>query len=126
MNTISRNALINKSIKFRVLKNKETLFVNISSALKDYSFNCHIDKLDEALNIKELQSLCFFTKFYIDGKEVVTNSYFTKMHDNGKVFNGTLKDGRKIECLSSEYDFDYITPTSEELKNLILKNIEDF
>jgi len=126
MNTVSRNVLINNSIKLRVLKNKETLFVNISSVLKDYTFNCHVDKLDEALNIKALQSLCLFTKFYLDGKEVVTKSYFTYMYDNGKIFNGTLSDGTKIKCLSSDYDFDSITPTPQELKKLILKNIEEF
>jgi len=126
MNAMSRSDLINNSIKFRVLKNKDTLFVNMSSVLKDYAFSCQAEKLDEALNTKALKSMCFFTKFYINGKEIKTSEYFTQVNDNGKIFQGVLSDGTEIKCSSSSYDFDSITPTPQELKELILKNIEEF
>jgi len=125
MNSIPRSDLIKRSIKFRVLRHQETLFVNMSSALKDHSFSCHINKIDEALN-KELNSLYVFTKFYIDGKELITKSYFTNMYDNGRFFNGVLSDGTKINCRSVCYEFESITPTTQELKALILNNVEDF
>lgn len=126
MNTMSRSDLINNSIKFRVLKNKDTLFVNMSSVLKDYTFSCKKEKLDEALNTKAIMSICLFTKFYINNKELKTSAYFTQMNDDGNIFNGILSDGTKIQCHSFEYDFESITPTPQELKKLILKNVEDF
>ncbi|MFA6195382.1 MAG: hypothetical protein WC656_01905 [Sulfurimonas sp.] len=123
---IDRNELIEKSIKFRVLKRNSTLFVNMFAVHKAYSFSCEIDEIDEELEKMAFTEHSILTNFILRGKELKTDAYFIEISSKHDQFYGVLSNGEVIECRNNEFDFDYIIPTKDEFKTLIFKNVEEF
>jgi len=123
---ISRKELIKNTISLRVLKKDNNLFVNIYVGYKAYSFTSTIEHLDYELEKEALKSICVLSKIIISGKEIDTEAFVTKLEIKNGVFIALFSDGKKLECRSKDFDFEAIEPTNDELKTLILENIEEF
>ena len=121
-----RKELIAKSIKFRVLKRNNILFVNMFAVTKSYNFSCKIEDIGYELDKMVFTNHCIITNFSIKGQEVDTEAYFTEITIKRNLFKGMLSNGQIIECKDKEFDFDSITPTKEELKKLIFDKVEEF
>ncbi len=126
MKNEKRREIIENSLKFRVLKRKDTLFVNMFAVTKAYSFSCEIKDIDYELEKMVFIHLCVLTDFSINGKRFETEAYFTEITSSRNTFRGVLSDGEVIECNDEEFDFDSIIPTKAELKELIFSNVEEF
>jgi len=124
-----RKIIISKSLKFRTLRKKDILFVNMVAVSKNYCFTCNIDQLDNELEKKVFAHMCFLTECTIQGKTIVNDRCIIELtHFQGKT-RVVMDDGEVIECLDSEFDFDVedcLLPTKQELKQIILESLEEF
>lgn len=119
---MKRKELIKKSIKVKAYKYEQTIFVNILSMVKPYSFCCKFALLD--LHLKALSSYPVVASLTLDKKDIDIEAIKYVHCEDGNscqitLHNGTVLKGKRL-------DYESISPTLEELKDLILDSIEDF
>ena len=127
MDANQRKILIEKSLNIRTFTSGDDIFVNIQTPMKPLSFTCTMDTLDYHIDTHELKKVCLVTSFSINGEPIKLDSCFVSCKvDESNVFRGTLSNGDTITCDGFDYAYDGITPTAEEYKSLILKELEAF
>ena len=126
MKTFTREELIRRSTKFRVLKSKDELFVNMKAITHSYNFVCKEKNLDIELERETFTRYPILTNLSVDGKEFETDGYFTEASIEKNLFTASFSDGKEIKCSCDRIDYDIMHISKQELKELILKNVEEF
>ena len=123
---LNRKQLLKKSLRFRVLQRKNIIFVNLLTADKSISFTCDVKNIDIELSSMAFSSMCILSKYSINKIEVETDAYFTEITFKNGSFRCAMSDGSVFDIDGNDFDFETITPTIDELRELIFENVENF